>query len=210
MSELERLRHGLADLAEQAGPGADLYERSLRVSRRMTRRRLVGACVATVVCAVVGLGGVLTVKIPHPSVYSGARDTASARTPSVPPSGHGRAGPGGVLAPPSASGTPSGSAVSDGCPVTAGTLLAALRESEIYRRLGEPDDLTDVECYRGYAVAVTVRGDDPEGQATGIVFGYYEARSYWVALNLGSDGYCDGYVPPDISSHFRDAGCPSA
>ncbi|MGA8112824.1 MAG: hypothetical protein WCA46_04080 [Actinocatenispora sp.] len=104
----------------------------------------------------------------------------------------------------------SGSAASDPCPVDAATLLAALKESDIYGRSGDPDDLKDVECYRGYAVAGAVRRDnDPEYQAPGILFGYSEPDSAWRALNLGSLGYCDGYVPADVAAHFKDTSCPS-
>ena len=52
------------------------------------------------------------------------------------------------------------SAVSSGCPVTAELLLTALRSDpdDIDRRAGRPDELVEVFCYQGFAVARTPAG----------------------------------------------------
>ncbi len=97
--------------------------------------------------------------------------------------------------------------VDAGCPVTADTLMAALRTSgsDIYQRAARPAALKDVSCYQQFAIAETV----PSGQtdSTRIVFHYDGAARSWRPVNLGSAGACTGYVPTDIAAKL--AGCGS-
>jgi hypothetical protein len=97
------------------------------------------------------------------------------------------------------------SAAAQACPVSGATLLAALKEgsTDIYRRSGSPATLTDVACYHNYATGWTPIG---ASQSTGIVFGYDAAAGRWRPLNLGSGGFCEGYVARDIAEHLPGCG----
>ncbi|MEV6520645.1 hypothetical protein AB0M43_01720 [Longispora sp. NPDC051575] len=100
---------------------------------------------------------------------------------------------------PAASGT--------GCPVTADALMTALKAkgSDIYTRAASPAALHKVSCHEKFAVAATV--PDGEHQPSRIAFGYDSASTTWRPLNLGSSGFCAGYVPDHLAANL--AGCTS-
>ena len=100
--------------------------------------------------------------------------------------------------PPATTTAPAKSAV-DRCPVTAATLLDALRASpEFYQRAARPAALQDASCASGYAVASTVF--DGQHQTAEIVFGFDATAAHWRPLNLGSADICDGFVPGDAAA----------
>ncbi|MGY0231955.1 hypothetical protein [Longispora urticae] len=94
-----------------------------------------------------------------------------------------------------------------GCPATPDVLLAALKAkgSDIYTRAASPAALHDVSCHEKFAVAATV--PDGQHQPSRIVFGYDAASRSWRPLNLGSSGFCAGYVPDHLAANL--AGCTS-
>jgi len=103
-------------------------------------------------------------------------------------------------APPSAapsSATPSSGALGDDCRVDEATLLAALEHSPVGRALESTKTLTDIECYRGYALAVS----HPKHADNAVVVYRYSAGS-WRAVNGGTAGYCDGVVPAAVRKHL--------
>ena len=103
--------------------------------------------------------------------------------------------------PPAASSNaaPSNAALGDDCRVDEATLLAALEHSPVGRALESTKTLTDIECYRGYALALT----HPKHADNAVVVYRYSAGS-WRAVNGGTAGYCDGVVPAAVRKHLPD------
>ncbi|MEV6525095.1 hypothetical protein AB0M43_24375 [Longispora sp. NPDC051575] len=128
------------------------------------------------------------------------------------PAASAAASPTGTVTPPTAGATtrpttaPPG-APTTGCPATAETLLAALRApgSDVDTRAAHPAALHQVSCHERFAVASTV--PDGQHQPSRIVFGYDAASTTWRPLNLGSSGFCAGYVPDHLAANL--AGCTS-
>ena len=89
---------------------------------------------------------------------------------------------------------------STGCPVTAKVLLKALRKSAAYKdgEIAPTSKLTDVDCSKRYAVAVTA---PKEADALAVVFRYNADTETWKLIAFGSDGFCDAVpakVRPDL------------
>ena len=103
--------------------------------------------------------------------------------------------------PPAASSNaaPSNAALGDDCRVDEATLLAALEHSPVGRALESTKTLTDIECYRGYALALT----HPKHADNAVVVYRYSAGS-WQAVNGGTAEYCDGVVPAEVRKHLPD------
>jgi hypothetical protein len=90
------------------------------------------------------------------------------------------------------------------CPVSNATLYAALKaDKQMWERVADPTGLQDATCADGYATAMSIAGNvDPAG----ILFKYDTAKSAWKPLNLGSGGYCEGYVSASLAARLGN-GC---
>jgi hypothetical protein len=91
------------------------------------------------------------------------------------------------------------------CPVTAGTLRAALKKE--HPSWGE-QELTGITCYQDYAIST--RRAAASGADTEVETFRYTGGA-WQTFTGGSGGYCDG-VPEDVTKYFRAhgrAGCES-
>jgi hypothetical protein len=88
-------------------------------------------------------------------------------------------------------------AASVGCPVGATTLLAALPGTDVYADLAPTKTLTDVDCYAGYALALT---HPTKADNATVVFRYTGGK--WHPVNGGTSAYCDGVVPADVRKHL--------
>ncbi|GAA3961118.1 hypothetical protein [Actinoplanes auranticolor] len=91
------------------------------------------------------------------------------------------------------------------CPVTAGTLRAAIKKE--HPSWGE-QELTGITCYQDYAIST--RRAAGSGADTEVETFRYTGGA-WQTFTGGSGGYCDG-VPEDVTEYFRDhgrAGCES-
>lgn len=108
-----------------------------------------------------------------------------------------------VSATSSAAGAGAGDA---GCPVTGEVLFAALKETaDVYADVSTKiTGLSDVECYEGFATALTVV-DPNEADPIEVIFRYSATTNTWTALALSSDRICQGLVPADIIPHLT--GC---
>lgn len=204
MDREDRLRRGLADLADGAG-WTDLQDRVVRASNRLAwRRRVLTSAAAVVVFAAVAVPVALAGQ--HRSDRSGP---VAGPPPSTSPSPSASASPS-----PSRSASPSapstgGSAVTSGppaetgCPVSAKTLFATLDGAYVGGAdIGTPTGVSNVVCYRRYATAKPV----PAVGGTRILFGYQLPERTWIALHAGSKGMCGAFVL-DGSISARLPGC---
>ncbi|AGL13783.1 hypothetical protein [Actinoplanes sp. N902-109] len=207
------LRQTLSDLAEHGGH-ADLYERSLRTSKRLTRNRRIVTVVAAL-AVVAGIGTPIAVAnarraAPPPQILVppsvGPTVTSSpAPSPSHAPVPSGTGTPAAhsathpappITTPPS---SPPSSAVSHaGCPVSA-KVLSAVAKSKV----GE------VECHGRYAIGV--------GANAGMVFRYDRSADTWHLVGEGSAEICQAYLPRSAWGDFELCGsadpavaCPMA
>ena len=58
-----------------------------------------------------------------------------------------------------------------------------------------------------YATFATVRVEpDGGGQASRVLFGFDQTTRAWEPLSNGSAGYCEGYAPADVATHFTGCG----
>jgi hypothetical protein len=197
MDQEERLKQGLADLADGAG-WTDLHERVLRASNRLAwRRRVVTSAAAMAVLAAVAVPVALA--RPDRSDRGGpvaGPPPSSSPGPSLPPSA---SVPSSSPAAPKSSGPPEVT----GCPVSAKTLFAALQGAYVgVVDIGTPTGVSNVVCYRRYATAKPV----PAVGSTRILFGYTLPDRKWIALNAGTRGMCDSFVL-DGSISARLPGC---
>ncbi|BFU47215.1 hypothetical protein [Krasilnikovia sp. MM14-A1004] len=103
----------------------------------------------------------------------------------------------GTAKPAPAEGTPAGGE----CPVTGAKLVAALYAdpSDIKDRLAKTATLSDVECYRGYAVGLT---NPKEADRATVVFRYDSTGRAWHPINGGTAGVCDPEVPRTVRTHL--------
>jgi hypothetical protein len=160
-------------------------------SRSLARRSILAA--ATLMA---GSAALLTAACSNGQAATGSGSPASpTSTPTAPSS----AAP--AISTPAAVPSSAGAVAADGCPVSADTLLTALKRSSIKVRV--PASLIDIVCYQNYANAWTPL---EEFSRAGIVFRYDVGTGTWSALNIGSGGYCEGYVPREIAAHLG-AGC---
>lgn len=190
MDRDERLRQGLADLADGAG-WTDLNDRVLRASNRLAwRRRVVTSLAAVAVVAAVAVPVALAaqdrsdrggpVAGPPPSSSPGPSAGRSA-TPSTTPSASPSANRSATSGPPAVT----------GCPVSAKTLFAALNGAYVGGAdIGKPTGVSNVACFGRYATAKPV----PAAGSIRILFGYELPERRWVALTAGTRGMCDSYV----------------
>ncbi len=210
--DLSTLRQSLNDLSEHGG-SADLYDRTLRTSRRLGRQRALasGAAVAAAVVAVavpVGLSG-LRQPVPTPVA------TAPAPAPSAPATTATRPDPPSPSQPSASSSQPSASSSRvpsrkpssptdrpsyPACP-SAATLarVAELSDGWTFERGG-------VECWRDWATAAPV-APSPELQGDGIhLFRYDSARGRWKQHSEGSGYSCTDLGIPKTQDkpHFCD------
>ncbi|MFI7602318.1 hypothetical protein [Actinoplanes sp. NPDC049681] len=203
--DLHHLRRTMADLAEHGGT-SDLYERTLRTSRRLARRRAVvsGTALAAAVLAI-GVPIALvhrqqppaTPAAPAPSL-STAPSTANplhrATPPSRPaaprtstttpttPATHNQA----TSRPPSSS-----PAVTDGCPVKAPTLQEAAHLDAGWRIKA-----SSIRCSQGWATS-ELTAPTPEQQGDGLVLFKYDATTKaWKRKAEGSSFSCSEYGIP--------------
>jgi hypothetical protein len=123
--------------------------------------------------------------------HNGPTTIGSTGIPSLPATG--------AATPPSSA--PATPAKSAGCPVSAATLLAALRAWPLYSSLEPTNQLTNVQCYQGYAMARTtvVHTDSAH-----VVFQYNSGSNTWEVLDAGTEGFC-AKVPADVQPHLT--GC---
>jgi hypothetical protein len=89
----------------------------------------------------------------------------------------------------------------DGCPVGAATLLSVLRAWPSYSSLEPTNQLTNVQCYHGYAMARTT---GVHAGPARILFQYHASSKAWSVLTAGTAGLCT-QVPADIKPHL--GGC---
>ena len=84
------------------------------------------------------------------------------------------------------------------CPASEATLLKAFRTSKVAEVLAPTDTLTDITCYRGYALGLTHprQADNAE-----VVFHY--TGGAWHAVNGGTAEYCDGVVPASVRPYLK-------
>jgi hypothetical protein len=94
--------------------------------------------------------------------------------------------------------SPAAEAQPAGCPVTTKTLLAVLKGK--YPDLATGHELTELACYRDYAIADS-QAPGHDGEIA--VFRY--ASGSWQYFTGGSAQYCEG-VPADVKKHFRGVG----
>jgi hypothetical protein len=184
--DFDRLRRTMAELAEHGG-SADLYERTLRTSRRLTRRRtaLAGGAVAV---AVLGLG--------VPVALAGRyRDASPPTAPAPPPASPSPVRPSGSPVTPERPSTPvttqgTSRSPSSGCPVSA----AALR-----RVAGLPDDWRidagSISCVQGWAQGRPEAPTEAE-QGDGMVLFRY-ADGTWQKVAEGSAVDCATHGLPE-------------
>lgn len=97
-------------------------------------------------------------------------------------------------------GTPTTSSTrSDGCPVDADTLFAALRAKRELADALHPGitGVRDVACHRGYATATTVV-PPAEADPAFVLYRYRAADDSWTAITAGTDAICTDVVPRAI------------
>ncbi|GIE86569.1 hypothetical protein [Actinoplanes regularis] len=90
-----------------------------------------------------------------------------------------------------------GSAAGTGCPASEATLLKAFRSSDVAKSLAPTDTLSDINCYKGYAIGLTHPRDVDNAH---VVFHY--TGGGWQAINGGTGDYCETGVPADVRSHL--------
>ncbi|GAB3982644.1 hypothetical protein V1634_25805 [Plantactinospora veratri] len=94
--------------------------------------------------------------------------------------------------------TPTATAT-DGCPVDAATLFAALKANgELYGAVdSQISGLRDLACQRGYATATTIVPPELVDPAF-VLFRYDRDGATWRALVAGTDAICTDLVPADV------------
>jgi hypothetical protein len=207
--DFDRLRQAMSDLSEHGGE-ADLYERTLRTSRRMTRRRnaaVAGAVAAAVLAVAVPVAIVDRDRPASPPIAgrpTPSPDRSATPTPdrsstpdrtSKPPRGSISSKP---LTP---STTARSSSPADGCPVTAATLTEAADLPDGFRITA-----ASITCYLGWAEGWTKAPTDGQ-QGDGItLFRYDRSRAKWTEVAQGSALECADYgVPKGV--RVRLPGC---
>lgn len=187
MGPEDRLRAGLADLAEGAG-WTDMQDRVARASRRMAIRRRVAMSVAAAALVVAAVPVVLMSRpSSNPSDHLGDPASPTETVTPSPSTSSGRPS----STPSSASASASNDREPTGCPVSAATLLAALPNAYLGGTdVGHLTGLSEVTCYKRYATALPV----PPVGSVRILFGYALPERTWIALNAGPAGMCDRYV----------------
>lgn len=194
--DFDRLRRTMADLSEHGGE-ADLYDRVLRTSRRMTRRRnaaaagAVAAAVLAVAVPVVLVDRNRPVSPPIAGRPTPDASSAPART-SAPPSSAPASSP--PLKTGTSPTTARSSTATDGCPVTAGTLTRAADLPEGYRVTA-----ASITCYQGWAEGqLTAPTEAQQGDGV-LLFRYDRGRAKWLKVTEGSALECADYdVPPRV------------
>ena len=172
---------------------------------KLTARRRVRALTLVVVGAALALTGCAR----HPAAHAGT--SAATGVAAATRSGTAKADPdetvatvpsGTAATPPGTLSAAPGSDRVAACPVTAETLLTALKASgtTMYARAGRPAALATPTCYGTFAVAQTV--PDRNTQRSSVLFGFDAASHGWYPLNLGSADFCAGYVPADVAAHL--------
>jgi hypothetical protein len=132
-----------------------------------------------------------------PATPSQAETPVVAPTPSTSPA----ASPPGS---PSEAGSPVASA--DPCPVSEGTLLKALKGTDIGRAGGSPTKLINIKCYKGYAMARDGGSPGP-GERAYFLFGFKSPQDVWVPLNVGTDDLCQRFVLDRTTREHLGEGC---
>ncbi|BCY15296.1 hypothetical protein [Actinoplanes sp. L3-i22] len=194
------LRETMGRLSEHGGE-ADLHDRMLATSRRITRRnRVVGT--AAVAVAIVAIGTPFALAgtrgaAPDPNVATQPSVTFSP-APSV--SGSPSATPSSPTS--SRSSTSSTPTVQNGCPVTSQVLFDAVEADGGQVKSG--DKWRDIECHDGWASAWYLQ-KVPTGDPGATVFKYSEAAGKWTAVGSGSGDYCTAYLPRGEWSKFAKA-----
>lgn len=191
--ELTRLRHGLAEIAEQGG-NADLYDRVLRTSYRITMRRRLALCTAGLAVAALAVGVPLALRPDGSRQPAPAASTSASPAPTTTP----------TTTPSPSTAPPTTAAV--GCPASPETLLEALQASEFFARAGAPTTMLVLACHQEYAAARGIGGSPTSDQY--VLFRFDTPRQRWRAVNVGnSSSYCAGRTPADVAA--RLPGCAS-
>ncbi|MGA5304789.1 hypothetical protein ACPCHT_33110 [Nucisporomicrobium flavum] len=201
--DLPVLRQAMAGLAEHGG-STDLYDRTLRTSRRLARRRAIasGGAVAAAVLAigvpvalaqrqqspalppatVPSVGATTAPTTPAPTATLSRTVTPTGTTPTRRETAHRPSSPR-----TSTSSRPAGT----GCPVSAATLEKAADYPEGYRI--KP---ADVRCSQGWATAA-LTAPSPDQQGDGLViFKYSPGAGTWKKVGEGSDIRCADFGMP--------------
>jgi hypothetical protein len=173
------LRETMDSLSEHGGD-ADLRDRMLRTSRRITRRnRIIGTAAAVVAVIAIGTPFALAgnrqadphVVATQPSVTAVPAPRVSASSsPSV-----------------STSSRSTGTAGATGCPVSSQQLFDALDGD-----VKPGDKWRDIECHNGWASAWYVQ-KVPISDPGATVFTWKGGK--WTAVGSGSGDYCTAYLP---------------
>ena len=169
---------------------------------RHTSRVTVAVAVVGTVALLAGCGSSKSDASRKPGKPSDS-PAATAATPTPGGSGAGATGAGassGAAGGPTGSPTPT--AVAQGtCPVTAATLMAALRaNAKLHSALASPNEVKNPHCASGYAVATTVPIVQVEPAL--VVYAFDAKVGTWRAVNGGTDGVCEGTVPAAIAKQL--------
>jgi hypothetical protein len=88
-----------------------------------------------------------------------------------------------------------------GCPVGAATLITARkRNTELDKAILETRSLSEIDCYRGYAVAIS---HPVQTQADNAVLVFEYSGGAWSAVNGGTADFCDGVVPAGVRKELE-------
>lgn len=203
----ELLRQTMSDLAEHGG-NTDLYDRTLRASRRLGRNRWIAtisglAAAILVIAAPIAVANVKRAAPPAivavtPTITTPVPTQPVTSAPSVPPSS-----PTGETS----TGTAKGN--SSGCPVTA----AKLDKARTARSGGTMENpIAEIECHSGYA---TGRYFSDSADTETAIFQYSANNEKWKWLGSGSAGFCESLLPRAMWDKFSvcdyldpDVGCP--
>jgi hypothetical protein len=193
------LRETMNGLSEHGGD-ADLHDRMLRTSRRITRRNRIGGTVAVAV-AIVAVGAPFALagtrgSAPDPKVVATQPSVTVSRSSTPTPS---------TSAPSSPPSSPPSSVVTtskNGCPVTSRQLFDAAAAAD-----GPADSegrWRNIECHDGWASAwFDQKVDTSDPGAT--VFKWNKSAGNWIVVGSGSGDYCTAYLPRGEWGKFAKA-----
>ncbi|AEV88931.1 hypothetical protein ACWT_7922 [Actinoplanes sp. SE50] len=190
------LRETMDQLSAHGG-NADLHDRMLTTSRRITRRNRIvaSAAVAVAVVAIATPFTLVATRDSAPGPVVATQPSVATTSPSPAPSS------GEPLTPHHHTMVPASPA--GGCPVTQQQLIDTVKAYD--SRWYQPGDKwRDLECHDGWASAwyvQKVKNSDPGAT----VFKYDTATRKWVVIGSGSGDYCTSYLPRGEWSKFRIA-----
>ncbi|GAB1694274.1 hypothetical protein [Krasilnikovia sp. M28-CT-15] len=187
--DLSRLRQTMSELAEYGG-SADLYEPTLRRSRRIGRRRAIVSASAAVV-AVLAIGVPVAFAQQPGSPPFASRPTGGATGAPRPAA----MSPSTTIPDPARPSSPGSrpAHAASGCPVSASTLQKAAKLSAGWKL-----DASSVKCKQNWAIADTV-APSPDQQGDGMLFFKYDAGTgTWRKKGEGSAVECGAGDPMGV------------